>query len=185
MFLTDQQIKSLVQSGKVKIEPYSESLVRAGRYDIHLGQFLLLPKPTTTVLDPGNPTVQPEYERINLKSNSFTLQPGQFVLGQTLEKLTLAPDVGMFLDGSSTLARLGVSIHQAANFIPPGQDAHVITLEIMNVGPWQIKLSYKLRMGKLMVFTYSKDNVVSTRDFNRYNHQSETTGALLKKGNQA
>lgn len=42
--LTDKQIKGLIKVNKVTIEPYDEKNLKAGKYDIHLGRYILIPK---------------------------------------------------------------------------------------------------------------------------------------------
>ena len=182
--LTDRQIKKLVADKKVTIAPYDENNVMAGKYNIHLGRYLLKPLNQGGVIDFDNIETQPKYEKLDLKEESFILEPGQFVLGQTNEEIGLSSDVGMFLDGSTSFARVGVTIHQSAFFIPPVQDPHIITLEFYNAGPWRVKLSYLLRVGKLIAFSYSEANKISAKMYNRYNGQKETTGSILMGNNE-
>ncbi len=179
--LTDSEIKKLVKDEKISIQPFNEAKVKAGKYNVHLGQYLLKPIPTDTILDPTDTSTTPEYEKIDLVTNTFVLRPKEFVLGQTLEFIGLSADIGMFIDGATTLARLGLSIHQSATFINPGQDPHIITLELYNAGPWKIKLTYKMRIGRLLVFKYNSANEICAKDYNRYNGQKETTGAIFKE----
>ncbi len=181
--LTDKQIRNAIETGKLKIEPFDEKSLKASRYDIRLGKYILIPKNTSKTIDLTNPDVQPEYDKVDITKTGYTLNPGDFVLGQTDELLTLDSDIGIFIDGSTTAARLGLSIHQCSTFIPPGQDAHIITLELLNGGPWKIKLSYKLRIGKLIIFQTSEKNTIPTKVYNRYNGQKETTGAVIKLNN--
>lgn len=186
--LTDKQLKQFIKEKKISIEPYNEKKIKAGKYDIHLGKYLLQPVPTKVVIDPTDPKTTPEYKKLDLESmgdEGYLLKPQEFILGQTLEQIGVAADVGMFLDGSTTFARLGLTIHQSANYIPPGQDPHIITLEIFNASPWQIKLSYKMRVGKVIAFRYEEDNTISAKDYNRYNAQQETTGAIFKPNNDS
>ena len=63
---------------------------------------------------------------------AFILHPGEFVLGSTLERVTLPDDLVARLEGKSSLGRLGLLIHSTAGFIDPGWDGHV-TLELSNV----------------------------------------------------
>lgn len=181
--LTDSQIKQEISAGNLSINPYNEVSIKAGKYDFHLGPRILKPKNIGEVLDPASGTNNPEYEDIDITDNAYILQPGEFVLGQTIEKVKLGNRISMFVDGSSTLARVGLSIHQTAMFIPAGQDEHIITLEILNSGPWAIKLSNNLRIGKFVIFKYSEDNKIPAKDFNQYNGQSETTGAKFTNRN--
>lgn len=179
--LTDKQLLSLIKSGKVTIEPFAPSNLMAGKYDVHLGPTILIPKKTTKIIDPEDPKKYPEYQKINISKKPFVIKPGEFVLGQTAELIGLSAEVGMFLDGRTTLARLGLTVHLASNFIPPGQDPHIITLEIFNASPWKIQLTNNMRVGKIVAFQYSDKNTISAKDFNQYNGQKEAMGATFRK----
>ena len=63
---------------------------------------------------------------------AFILHPGEFVLGSTLERITLPARPRRAPRGKSSLGRLGLLIHSTAGFIDPGWDGHV-TLELSNV----------------------------------------------------
>lgn len=152
---------------------------------MHLGQYILIPKKSSQIIDLADPKVQPGYEKKDLSIEPFILNPGQFILGQTLELVGLESDIGMFIDGSSTVARLGLTVHLSSSFIPPGQDPHIITLEIYNAGPWKVKLSWNLRVGKLVMFQYSEENTITAKTYNRYNGQQEVTGAKIKQNNKS
>jgi dCTP deaminase len=181
MILTDGEIKELIRLGKIVVEPHDDKQVIAGKLRLHLGQYVLIPQANSLVLDPTDPNSQPQYKQFDLVKEPYILKPKEFVLGQTLETIRLSANVGMLLDGATTLARLGLTVHQSSMYIPPGQDAHIITLEIYNVGPWEIKLSYGLRIGKLIAFKFSKDNLIETKEYNPYNGQQVATGAIFEK----
>lgn len=68
--------------------------------------------------------------------------PGGFVLAQTLERVYTPPDLVGFVEGRSSWARIGVTIHVTAPKIDPGFDA-TITLEMGNFG----KIPVELRAG--------------------------------------
>ncbi|MDO8429444.1 MAG: dCTP deaminase [Candidatus Daviesbacteria bacterium] len=179
--LTDKQIKRLIKQRNISVEPFDEKNVKAGKLDIHLGQFILKPKSSTKVIDPQQLNFNPEYTKYDLMKDGYILKPGEFILGQTLELIGLDSNTGMFLDGSTTMARLGLTIHQSSMFVPPGQDPHILTLEILNSGIWKVRLSYKLRVGKVVVFRYSENNTTDAKVFNQYNGQKEVTGAIFRK----
>ena len=78
----------------------------------------------------------------------FILHPGEFVLGSTLERITLPTDLVARLEGKSSLGRLGLLIHSTAGFIDPGWDGHV-TLELSNVATLPITIYYGMKIGQL------------------------------------
>ena len=69
----------------------------------------------------------------------FILHPGEFVLGSTLEVVTLPDDLAARVEGKSSLGRLGLLTHATAGFVDPGFSGHV-TLELANVATLPIKL---------------------------------------------
>jgi dCTP deaminase len=81
----------------------------------------------------------------------FVLHPGEFVLGSTLEQVTLPDDLAGRLEGKSSLGRLGLLTHSTAGFIDPGFTGHV-TLELSNVANLPIKLWPGMKVGQLCLF---------------------------------
>ena len=84
----------------------------------------------------------------------FVLHPGEFVLGSTLEVVTLPDDVAARLEGKSSLGRLGLLTHSTAGFIDPGFSGHV-TLELSNVATLPIMLWPGMKIGQLCFFQLS------------------------------
>ncbi|MFM7270066.1 MAG: dCTP deaminase, partial [Actinomycetes bacterium] len=82
----------------------------------------------------------------------FILHPGEFVLGQTLEKVTLPDDLVARLEGKSSLGRLGLLIHSTAGFVDAGFDGH-ITLELSNVANLPITIYPSMKIGQVSFMT--------------------------------
>ena len=76
----------------------------------------------------------------NIEAKTFTLKPGQFVLAQTLERVQIPSSLMGFVEGRSSYARLGVTVHATAPKIDPGFCGH-ITLEMANFGELSVELS--------------------------------------------
>lgn len=74
------------------------------------------------------------------KSQSYILEPDEFILALTLEKVTMPNNLIGLVEGRSTYARVGLAMHQTAPWIQPGWTGH-ITLEIRNSGPLNISLT--------------------------------------------
>jgi dCTP deaminase len=73
------------------------------------------------------------------EKDSFTLEPKDFVLTQTLEAVHLPNDLMGLVEGRSSWARLGISVHVTAPKIDPGFNAP-ITLELTNHSKVAVKL---------------------------------------------
>ena len=73
------------------------------------------------------------------KQKAFTLEPNEFVLATTYESIRIPPHLIALVEGRSTYARVGLSMHQTAPWIQPGWSGPII-LEIRNSGPLHIDL---------------------------------------------
>ena len=71
---------------------------------------------------------------------TFTLESGKFILAMTHEEVSVPRDMIARVEGRSTYARVGLSVHQTAPWIQPAFEGQ-ITLEIMNNGPLPIELT--------------------------------------------
>jgi dCTP deaminase len=74
------------------------------------------------------------------KKEVFKLEPGEFVLALTYESIRVPRDLIGVVEGRSTYARAGLSMHQTAPWIQPGWNGPIV-LEIMNNGPLTIELT--------------------------------------------
>ncbi len=175
--LADSQIKEAIENGEIIIQPFYPDSIYPSSYNFHLGRYILLPLPNQKI-DPEKGS-SPEYKKIDLEEEKYTIHPGEFLLAQTDEKITLPNHLGMFFDGRTTLARLGLTIHQTATFIFPGHTNSIITLELKNDGNHEIILSKGLRIGKGIFFRSEVPVDVAYKDRGCYPEQSEVMGAKL------
>jgi dCTP deaminase len=111
---------------------------------------------------------------------AFTLQPGQFVLGRTIERVSL-PIVGKEgnlaarVEGRSSFARCGLVIHFTAPTIHSGFDG-TITLELMNSGPNSIVLSEGMKICQLIIEEVRGQPIPNTSQF-----QGQSTPSGIRK----
>ena len=155
MLLSDRDIRSCVDSGRVRLEPWDPQMIQPSSVDVHLDRFFrLFNNHKYPVIDPA--ADQPELTRLVDVSaeGSLILHPGEFVLGPTYEKVTLADDVAARLEGKSSLGRLGLLTHSTAGFIDPGFSGHV-TLELSNTATLPIVLYPGMKVGQLCFFQLS------------------------------
>jgi dCTP deaminase len=158
MFLSHQTIEEYIDQQKIIIGPvFDKKNIRPAAIRMHLGEEILIPEPNQTVDLTTGTTLH--YKTINLVQEEFFLEPGQFVLGATYETIQTAPDLLAILDGRSTIARLGLTVHITASVIDGTfGDPHAATLEIKNLGNFIIRLKYKDPIA-MMLFTELKDPV--------------------------
>lgn len=155
MLLSDRDIRAQIDAGRVVLEPYDATLLQPSSIDVRLDRyFRLFDNHKYAVIDPAED--QPELTRfVDVgPDDPFVLHPGEFVLGSTLELVTLPDDVAARLEGKSSLGRLGLLTHSTAGFIDPGFTGHV-TLELSNTATLPIKLWPGMKVGQLCFFQLS------------------------------
>lgn len=155
MLLSDRDIRTQIDAGRVVLDPYDATLIQPSSIDVRLDRyFRLFDNHKYAVIDPA--LDQPELTRLVDvgPDDAFVLHPGEFVLGATLELVTLPDDVAARLEGKSSLGRLGLLTHSTAGFIDPGFTGHV-TLELSNTSTLPIKLWPGMKIGQLCFFQLS------------------------------
>lgn len=108
MILTDQEILHGIESGEIVISPFDISCLGTNSYDVHLSKYLATYK--DEVLDARKHN---EIEHFEIGDEGFILQPGFLYLGSTLE-YTETHQTVPFLEGKSSVGRLGIDIHATA-----------------------------------------------------------------------
>jgi len=154
MILSDRDIKQAIRSGHVKVEPDVDLALRhihASSMDLHLGNtFKLYEHSKFAVLDPKKPeSFIGNMRTITIaEGESFIVQPGEFILGVTQEKITVPDDLVVRVEGRSSLGRLGIIVHSTAGFVDPGFSG-TITLEISNLNRLPVALYPGMRVCQL------------------------------------
>jgi dCTP deaminase len=85
-------------------------------------------------------------------TDSFVLVPGAFVLARTLESIGLPDNIVATIEGKSSIARLGVTLHQTGGWIDAGFRG-TITLEMCNVNSRPVKVHAGMPVGQLVFYT--------------------------------
>jgi dCTP deaminase len=151
MILVDWQLRDRIGRGSIKIDPYDPTLVQPNSLDIRLGSHFVWYKPGDGVIDPyDQETVTSQVEETH--AESFVLQPGQFVLAETLECIGLPDNIVATIEGKSSIARLGVTLHQTGGWIDAGFRG-TITLEMANVNSRPVKVYAGMPIGQLVFYT--------------------------------
>ncbi len=152
MLLSDRDIKSEIDKGRVVLEPYDVNMIQPSSVDVRLDRlFRTFENHKYAHIDPAEN--QPELTReVAVEGQDpFILHPGEFVLGSTYEVISLPDDITGRLEVKSSLGRLGLLTHSTAGFIDPGFSGHV-TLELSNVATLPIKLWPGMKIGQLCLF---------------------------------
>jgi dCTP deaminase len=147
--LSDRSIRQEIEDGRIVIDPYDERLVQPSSVDVRVDRrFRVFRNSRYPYIDVRQP-MEELTEPVSIEGEEpFILHPGEFVLGQTLERVTLPDDLVARLEGKSSLGRLGLLIHSTAGFVDPGFSGN-ITLELSNVANLPITIYHGMPIGQI------------------------------------
>ena len=131
MILSDKKIKEAIDNGNIVIEPFHMDHLGTNSYDVHLGETLATYEHRELDAKRHN-TIQ----YIKIPEEGFVLQPGTLYLGVTQE-YTETHHAVPFLEGKSSVGRLGIDIHATAGKGDVGF-CNTWTLEISCVQPVRV-----------------------------------------------
>ncbi len=160
MILSDRDIKTRIQAGDIVVtSPNDDHFknIHASSMDFRLGKyFKTYDNSKQPLLDPANPeTLKNCTDLIEIEEGKpYIVQPGEFVLGVTLEKIKLPSDLVARVEGRSSLGRLGIIVHSTAGFIDAGFEG-TITLEITNINRMPVALHPGMRVCQFAFETMS------------------------------
>jgi len=178
LVLSDRDIRLHIQSGKIRITPAVDFDTQLGScsVDFRLGtRFRVFEHSRFAYIDLRKGVNVDEIMReVEVDpQDSFTLHPGQLVLGMTIESLELAPDLLARLEGRSSLGRLGIIVHGTASVFDPGWVGNP-TLELGNVGILPVSLYAGMRICSFTFETLSSPAEVpyTAKAGSKYAHQT-------------
>ncbi len=158
MRLSDKDIEEWLKKKELIIEPYPQKkLINGITVDIHLGnKFRFFYNHTRSCIDLSDSRKNIEsaleevmsHEIVFSKEKPFFLQPGSLVLSYTFENIIIPNNLVGWLDGRSSLARLGLMIHATAHRIDPGWKGNIV-LEIFNAGKLTLVLRPRMKIAAL------------------------------------
>ena len=152
MILSDGSIRKALANGRIGIDPLADQAIQPSSVDVRLDRaFRVFANHRYPYIDVR--THQPDLtELIEVEwDEPFVLHPGEFVLGATLERITLPDDTVARLEGKSSLGRLGLLIHSTAGFVDAGFEGHV-TLELSTVATLPIAIYPGMKVGQFAFF---------------------------------
>jgi len=157
MQLADCEIRDAVKSDILRITPFNIDQINPNSYDVRLGEefyyydnfgTVAIPYPDYDVIDPYDKETI-ERKITHYIGEYFIIEPQQFVLARTVENIELPSSICAQIGGKSSLARLGLSIHQTGGFIDAGFQG-TLTLELFNANCRPIKLYAGMKIAQIM-----------------------------------
>lgn len=192
MRLCDRDIIQWLDEGKLVIEPRPPvERINGATADVRLGnQFRVFQGHTAAYIDLSGPKneVNEALERVMSdeivlpEGEAFYLHPGELALAVTLESVTLPDNVVGWLDGRSSLARLGLMVHVTAHRIDPGWHGHIV-LEFFNSGKLPLALRSGMVIGALSFepMSGSADRPYNRRQDAKYKNQQGAVGSRISE----
>ncbi|MFP5519515.1 MAG: dCTP deaminase [Bdellovibrionia bacterium] len=164
MILTDNEILQCMEAGSIKVEPFRRECLGTNSYDVHLGKTLAVY--VDSVLDSK---AHNKIESFEIPEEGFVLTPDNFYLGVTEEYTETLKHVP-FLEGKSSVGRLGIDIHATAGKGDVGF-CNYWTLEISVKKP--VRVYAGMPIGQLIYFEIKGDiiNPYNSKPSAKYNEK--------------
>ena len=171
MILSDKTILKMLENKSLTITPVVKEQIQPASVDVRLGNtFSIVEDMSRGILSLDNEIV---YKTIT--ADTYVLLPGQFVLASTMEYFELPDNLTAFVEGRSSLGRIGLFI-QNAGWVDPGFRGE-ITLELFNANRCAIELKAGRRVGQL-VFAQLDDTALNPYS-GKYQGQRGATGSRV------
>ena len=176
--LSDRTIRAEIEAGRIAIDPFEPEMVQPSSVDVRVDRsFRVFHNNRYPFIDVRQPMEDLTELVVVENGRPFVLHPGEFVLGQTLERVTLPDDLVARLEGKSSLGRLGLLIHSTAGFVDSGFSGN-LTLELSNVANLPITIIHGMPIGQLsfMRMDGPVERPYGSRETsNKYQGQTEPT----------
>lgn len=190
MILSDRDILKALESGRIRIDPAPDLERQLGSVsvDFRLGTtFMVFEHSRFSFIDPRHPqSIGDAMRTIEVPPDEpFIMQPGDFALASTMESLELPDDLLGRLEGRSSIARLGITVHSTAAVFEPGWIG-TATMELSNLGRMAVALYPGMRICAFSFETVSSPVMTPYRNKvdNKYAGQVTPRASQLSEENR-
>jgi len=165
MILSDKRILAEMEAGNILIEPFRPECLGTNSYDVHLSKYIAVY--TDDILDAK---AHNQVQHLEIPEEGYVLKPGELYLGATEEYTETLAHVP-FLEGKSSIGRLGIDIHATAGKGDVGF-CNYWTLEISCIKP--VRVYAGMPVGQLIYFMVEGDiqNLYNKKVSAKYIHRS-------------
>jgi len=171
VIVSDQSLKRLLAEGTIAVEPLEERQIQPASIDLRLGDhFLKVDENSMEAI-----ALDRELEYIEFKQEEIIIPPHSFLLAVTREFIRLPDNIIAFVEGRSSIGRIGLFI-QNAGWVDPGF-AGAITLELYNANRLPIRLTSGRRICQI-VFALM-DGPAGSPYKGKYQNQREAVGSRV------
>lgn len=171
MILSDRTLEKMIEKGELKVSPLTSESIQPASIDCTLGShYLVVEDREMSII-----SLDSEIKYRTIESDSITIPPHSFLLATTQEYVEMPDDVTAFVEGRSSIGRIGLFI-QNAGWVDPGFKGQ-ITLELYNANSLPIRLQTGRRICQL-VFC-KMDDIAKTPYSGKYQGQTFSTGSRV------
>lgn len=192
MRLCDADIKRYLDEKIIEITPRpGNDKISGATIDVRLGNsFRMFREHATPFIDLSGPReeVSAQLDKVMSEeiiiadNDAFFLHPGELALATTLESLTLPDNIVGWLDGRSSLARLGLMVHITAHRIDPGWHGKIV-LEFFNAGKLPLALRPNMAIGALSfeILSGHAEKPYNARKDAKYKNQQSAVSSRINE----
>jgi dCTP deaminase len=171
MILSDVTLKRMLKSGELVVEPIEPGQIQPGSIDLRLGNhFLKIDENSSECI-----SMNEQLKYIEIERNEIVIPPQSFLLATTMEYIKLPDNLTAFVEGRSSVGRMGLFI-QNAGWVDAGFEGE-ITLELFNANRLPIRLIAGRRVCQ-MVFA-QLDREAQKPYSGKYQGQRRATGSRV------
>lgn len=176
MILSDKTLTTLIERNELVIAPLAEDSIQPASIDCRLDRhFLVVEDRNMNLIDLNSEIIYREYD-----GDTITIPPHTFLLASTMEYIKLPHDLTAFVEGRSSIGRIGLFI-QNAGWVDPGFEGQ-ITLELYNANSLPIQLQAGRRICQLVFCRMDQAALSPYRG--KYQGQRRTTGSRVYQERQ-
>jgi dCTP deaminase len=171
VIVSDRSLRKLLGEGTIVVQPLEEHQIQPASIDLRLGEhFLKVDENRMEAI-----SLDRELEYIEFKQEQIIIPPHSFLLAVTRETIKLPENITAFVEGRSSIGRIGLFI-QNAGWVDPGF-AGTITLELYNANRLPIRLNSGRRICQI-VFALM-DGPAGSPYTGKYQNQRDAVGSRV------
>ncbi len=177
MIVSDETLRSLISERTIVVEPLEPYQIQPASIDLRLGRhFLKIDENSLDALG-----MDSELPYVAMEKEEIIIPPHSFLLATTVEYIGIPTNITAFVEGRSSIGRIGLFI-QNAGWVDPGF-AGTITLELFNANRLPIRLAAGRRICQI-VFA-RMDSAASRPYAGKYQNQRQAMGSRVFQDREA
>lgn len=177
MILSDGGLQKLIDSGELVVEPINSESIQPASIDCRLGNHFLVADQTDSKMI----SMSEEICYKEVVADKIVIEPHSFLLATTMEYIKLPNNMVSFVEGRSSIGRMGLFI-QNAGWVDPGFEGK-ITLELYNANSLPIELEAGRRICQLVFGLMDAPAVKPYRG--KYQGQNKSVGSRVWKDSES